>query len=350
MKNYGLLEKLSNANSIASYEDEVRNILYKNISANVDDTYTDKLGSIIFEKKGKKNSPKIMICAHMDEVGFKVRHIAEDGKIFLKHVGGMEGLAVYSQPAIITTFNNNKICGVIVSDYEKNTTKVISTYINIGAKSNKDVEKLGIEVGNMVTFDSKFKYMNTKDKICGKAFDDRIGCYVLAKLAKKLANKETSNNLYFVGTSSEEVGIRGAKTSSSLINPDVAIIIDTTVFPKDNCTNENRFIKDNKGICITYFDKGIEANPKFVKYTIDIAKKQKIQYQFDQFDNGATDAAAINLNNCGCPCIALCVPLTFIHTSYSIVNTKLIDDAVELTYNMILNLNSSQCRNFVKFI
>lgn len=353
MKDIKFLEDLCNADAIASSEKEVRNVMLHYMKPYSNKVYTDNIGSIVFEKKGKKNGPKIMLASHIDEVGFKVRAISEEGKILVKQIGHVMNLSKFFQPVRITTLDGKKIKGILNSSYtEKQDIKKMpgTTYVDIGASCKKEVDKLGVAVGNMVCFDSEFKKMDIKGSYCAKAFDDRIGCYILGRVLKNLKSTCHPNNLYFVGTSSEEVGVRGAETSAYLVNPDISLILDTTIYPDEFDANGIKTVKTGQGVNFTFSDAGLETNQKLLDLVIETTKKLKKQFQWDQFDGGATDAMKIHLNNAGVPSFAFCVPIRLIHGSYSIANEKDIEDTIDIVTELVKNFDEKVYKKCINFL
>ena len=199
--NKEFLKNLSNADAIASNEGEVRNIMHRELKDFSDEVLTDNLGSIIFKKTGQADGPKIMICAHMDEVGFMVRSITKQGQIMLMEVGGVKQLSKFMQKVRITTKEGKKISGILNATYEND--KGINSYVDIGAETEEEVNRLGIEIGDMVTFTTEFEEFEVKDTIVGKAFDDRLGCFVIGEVLKRLKNEKHPNIVYGACTSSE---------------------------------------------------------------------------------------------------------------------------------------------------
>lgn len=353
MKDMKLLEQLSNADGLASCEQEIRDILYANMKDFADDVYTDNIGSIIFEKKSSKKGPKIMICSHIDEVGFKVRSITEEGKIIVKQIGHVMNLSKFNQRVRITNAKGKKIVGILNSTYnEKQDSKEIPgiSYVDIGASSAKEVEALEISVGNMVCFDTKFTKMAQKGSYLGKAFDDRIGCYILTQLIKKFKGKKHPNDLYFVGTSSEEVGVRGAGTSAAKVNPDIALIVDTTIYPDELSKVDKSPVKNGRGVNFTFSDAGLETNQVLLDFIINRTKALNKKFQWDQFDGGATDAMRIHLHEAGVPSFAFCVPIRYIHGPFSIVDKKDIDDTIDIIADVLTHFQQKTYDKITKFI
>lgn len=341
--NEKLLKQLSEADSIAACEDEVRAILYSELNKYSDEVFCDGLGSLIFYKKGRSSNPlKIMFCAHMDEVGFMVRHISDIGFIELIAVGGVLDKSKEMQMVRITTSNGQKIEGLLNVTKESDG-KVKTMYVDIGADSREDVLKQGIEVGNMVCFSSEERKLQP-NVYAGKAMDDRSGCYVMIEAMKQL--QQNDNDIYFVGTSSEEVGIRGGKTATHLINPDIVFALDVANNPElmKNYTN-HRLI--GKGPMIVHYDKTMSPNKKLVSYVKNIADQYNIPYQCDMLSGGGTDAGNAHLENGGRLALVLGIPLRYCHSSYSFVHG---DDLESLTKLVITLANVLTRQDYEKFI
>lgn len=331
--NNQLLKRLSNADGIASYEKEVRDILYEELGDYCDEVFCDALGSIIFHKRGiSENALKIMICAHMDEVGFIVRHISDIGFLYVMSVGGVIDKSKEMQIVRITTDQGNKVEGLLnVTRDEHGHVK--DMYIDIGCDNLQQVESLGIEVGNMVCFASEMRTLATKNVYMGKAFDDRSGCYVLAETLKKVA-KNSENDLYFVATSGEEVGLRGAQTATYKIDPDVVFAIDVANNLEliKNYTN-HRLI--GKGPMIVHYDKTMVPNRQLVRYVKSIAEKFQLPYQNDMLSGGGTDAGQAHLEKGGRLALVLGIPLRYCHGAYSMVHGDDLDHLVELLIHLL---------------
>lgn len=343
--NSKLLKVLSDADSIASCENEVRSILYKELKEYSDDIFFDSLGSIIFYKKGNGENPlKIMFCAHMDEVGFIIRHISDIGFVYVMTLGGVLDKSKEMQVVRITTDDGRKVEGLL-NVTKDSDGKVKDMYVDLGCDSAQEVKNLGVDVGNMVCFASSMRQIQPKVYM-GKAMDDRSGCYVIAEAMKQIADCE--NDLYFVGTSSEEVGVRGGKTATHLINPDIVFAIDVANNPElvKNYTN-HRLI--GHGPMIVHYDKTLAPNRKLLAYVKNIASKLDIPYQSDMLSGGGTDAGNAHLEAGGRLALVLGIPLRYCHGSYSMVHS---DDLAHLI-KLVLGLSQikySECQNMRNFM
>jgi len=344
---YEFLKKLSNADAIASNEQEVRDVMLKELKGYYDDVDFDGLGSIIFKKVGKKDGPKIMLCAHIDEVGFEVRTITPQGQLMLMVVGGVKPLAQMMQRVRITTSSGKKIHGIIQSTFKDG--KAEKQYVDIGANSDIEVRKLGIEVGDMVTYTTEYEEYDIKDIVCGKAFDDRLGVYIMGEVLKKLKNVKHPNTVYFVGTSSEEVGIRGAKTAAYKVNPDVSFPIDVACYPDEFDRSTTNCRQIGKGMMQTNFDRTLAPNKELVKLVRNTAKKLKKNLQLDMFNNGGTDGGEVHKINEGKPTVVSCIPVRYGHCAFSIANKKDIDDAIAIFVDIIKNFDEKAYKKTINF-
>lgn len=329
--NSDLLKQLSQGDSVASHEDEIRKIAYKELKEYSDEIICDPLGSVIFHKKGKGQNPlKIMLSAHMDEVGFVVRYISDIGFLYLIALGGVIDKSKEMQIVRVTTEDGRKYEGLL-NVTRDGDGKVKDMYVDIGCDSADEVMALGIETGNMVCFASTCKQIQPKVYM-GKAMDDRSGCYVLIEAMKQLQDQD--NNVYFALTSSEEVGVRGSKTATHLIQPDVFFAVDVANNPElvRNYTN-HRLI--GHGPMIVHYDKTLVPNTKLVKYVKDIAEKHNIPYQDDMLSGGGTDAGNAHLEAGGRLAMVLGIPLRYCHGSYSMVHSDDLENLIHLTLELI---------------
>lgn len=345
--NLELLKQLSNADGIASNEQEIRDIMVKACKDYSTDILYDNLGSVIFEKKGTEGGPKIMIAAHMDEVGFLVRSISKEGMIFLMEVGRVKDLAKYMQSVRITTSKNRKINGIINATYDNGISKDL--YVDIGADTDKEVYDLGIEVGDMVTYTTHFESFELQNIACGKAFDDRLGCFIISEVLKRLKDIKHSNSVYMAATSSEEVGIRGAKTSAYKVNPDVVFVIDVACFSNEFVRNHTNQRQIGKGVMLTNFDRTLAPNRKMINVVKEAAKKKGFNLQLDMFNTGGTDGGEAHKINEGKPTVVTCLPVRYGHCPFSIVNVKDIEECIDLYVEIIKNFDIETYRDTINF-
>ena len=330
------LEKLSNACGVAGREEEVRSLMKKFLKPHVDEVVEDKLGNVIGIKKGDKNAPKVMLAAHMDEIGLLVKTISKEGFLQFAKIGGIDDRLLLAQKVMVYT-EKGALHGIIGSkpphiQKEEERKRVLSwdeLFIDIGAESREEAGKMGVAIGDMVCFDTKFARIG-KNIVIGKAFDDRAACAVMIEVMKGL--QKTECTVYAVGTVQEEVGLRGATTSAFGIDPDFGLALDVTVAGDTPGVKEVEApIKMNKGPSLTIADSGLIAHPKVLWLLIDAAKEKRIPYQLETGLTGSTDAARISLTHSGVPSGVISIPTRYIHSPTSMLSLKDAENAVKLT-------------------
>lgn len=341
------LGKLSNADALAGDEEEVRDLIRKRLAHLELTEQVDGLGSIIFGKVEEKNTKSVMLCAHMDEVGFLVRSVDSFGLLHLMKVGGVQNYGQSYQHIRVTTRDRKKIPGITYAAYKDNIVDYV--FADVGANSQEEVKKIGINIGDMVTFSTNFQKYSAENMYSGKAMDNRLACYILCSLAERLENISLPYNLYFAFTSSEEVGIRGAKTATQLINPDIVYVIDVA-------TASNQLIRDHsnkrqvgKGPMVTLFDRTLSPNRKMANHFRDFALKNHIPLQEDMFNMGGTDGGEAHKVNQGKPTLVTIVPVRYGHSTTSLVSSSDVDLMEELYYRLLKELTEKNIFEFENF-
>lgn len=329
------LEKLSNACAITGREEEVAGLMKKYLKPHVDEVLEDKLGNVIGIKKGKKNAPKVMLAAHMDEIGLLVKTITKEGFLYFAKIGGIDDRILLAQKLIVHT-EKGPLHGIIGSrpphiQKIEERQKVITSdelFIDIGATDQAEAKRMGARIGDTISFDIKFARIG-KNILIGKALDDRAGCVVMIEALKRLEKEECT--IYAVGTVQEEVASRGAATSAFGICPDVAIALDVTVAGDTPGVKEVEApIAMRKGPVLTVADAGMIVPPKVLRTLIDAAEKSKIPYQLETGLAGSTDAARILLTREGVPSGVISVPTRYIHSPTSLLALEDTENAVRL--------------------
>ena len=343
MKLVDVLEKLSNTNGVTGREDKVRNLMKDYLKPYVDEIREDRLGNLIAFKKGKKDAPTVMLAAHMDEVGLMIKNITSKGFLQFAKIGGMDDRVLLAQKVIVHT-EKAPLSGVIGAkpvhiQKEEERKKVIEAdrlFIDVGAKNKEEAEKMGIQVGDVASFDTKFVRIG-KDVVLGKAFDDRVGCTIMVEALKRLQNAECS--IYAVGTIQEEVGLRGATIAAFQVAPDIGIALDATVAGDTPGVKEGDApAKMGEGPVVTVADAGLIAHPKVLRLIVDSAKENKIPYQLETGIRGATDAARIALTREGVPSGVISVPARYIHSPVAILDLEDVEKAVKLVVAAVENV------------
>jgi putative aminopeptidase FrvX len=318
---FDIINKLTNTFGPSGNERKVADLIGDILKGKVDEIKTDALGNLICIKKG--SGKKIMLAAHMDEIGIIVSYIDKKGFLRFSGVGGINPFVILGQRVI---FENGTV-GVIW--YEENiddikNIKLEKMYIDIAAKSQEDAEKL-VSVGDMAVFESGTTLQN--GRIISRSMDNRIGCAILVQTA--LNQPETDNEIYYVFTAQEEVGLRGARTAAYGIMPDLALAVDvTTTGDTPECKPMTVNIGDGPAIKIK--DRSVIAHPEIKDRLIKCAKEYNIPHQFEILVHGGTDAGSIHTTAGGIPSGGVAVPTRNVHNSAEIVDMKDVENAVKL--------------------
>jgi len=342
-----LLKELTEAPGVPGYEDEVRKIIRNHLS-DITTIETDKVGSIVCRKDGKSEQPRIMLAGHMDEVGFMVKLITEEGFIKFSPLGGWWNHVLLAQRVVIKT-RQGDVTGVIgckpphlLDDEErKKLIKIKDMYIDVGATTDEEVNEMGIQTGDPIIPICPFTAMNNGKTLMAKAWDDRIGCAMFISVIKELQTVEHPNTVYGVGTVQEEVGLRGAKTSSWVVNPDVGFALEVGIAGDvPGVSKEEAQEKLGGGPVILFKDSSMIPNLKLRDFVVDTAKEADIPIQFDIMERGGTDAGAIHMHQSGVPSLVFSVPARHIHSHAGIIHLDDYENAVKLMVEVIKGLDS----------
>jgi len=320
-----LLSKLTESFGIPGYEHEVAGIMVEEFRKAGYKAEIDAFGNVIARSSATKKKP-LMLGAHMDEIGLLVKYINEKGFIRFVKVGGIDNRALVNQRVVLET-SKGRIYGVIgnkpphmqKAEDMKSAIDNKSLFIDIGAKNRKDAEKMGVNIGDPICFDISTKVLNGK-LVTGKALDNRVGCYVLLELARKLKNR----NVVLVGTTQEEVSTfgKGAMVAAYNLEPSAFIAVDTSIAgDHPEMSEDESLIHLGKGPALCLVEAGGRGNfadAKLKQASIEVAKKNKIPFQIEVIEGGATDAASVYGERGGIPSIAVCVPTRYIHSNVAV--------------------------------
>lgn len=341
MKN--ILKELSMLNGIPGNERQVREYMKKEMDGKAEISY-DNLGSIIGKKVGLENGPKIMVAGHMDEVGFMVTTITDEGYVKFTTAGGWWSQVMLAQQMTITTSEGKEIRGVIgakaphilTPEERKQPVDMKNMYLDLGVDNKEEAEKLGIKPGDMITPYIEYQELANDKYLLGKAWDNRIGCAAVLEVLNNV--KEHKNEYYGVGTVMEEVGLRGAKTATSKILPDIGIALDTTIafdFPGGDKNTQL-----GKGVGIMFKDGSMVGHKGLRDYVINLCEEEGIPYQLTYLNAGGTDGGAMHMTAAGVPSIALCIPVRYLHSHTSIMHKDDYEAMVKLTTLLVEKLDS----------
>jgi putative aminopeptidase FrvX len=343
-----LLKELTEASGVPGYETHVRKIVRKYLEP-LGELSQDKIGSVICKREGTAQNPVVMLAGHMDEIGFMVKFITDDGMIRFLPLGGWFDQVLLGQRVTIQT-DSGDVTGVIgakpphlLSPEER--SKVVSKkdmYIDIGASSKDEVLGIGVKPGDPIIPVSEFQVLANGKTYLGKAFDDRVGTSLVISVLENLKEINHPNTVYGVATVMEEVGLRGATTSVRVVNPDVAIIFESDIAGDvPGIKPEESSIKLGKGPTVLIYDTRMIPNLKLRNFVISLANELDVPIQVSSIEGGATDGAAIHLHGIGVPTVVIGVAARHIHSHNSIIHRDDYDQAVKLMIELVQRLDST---------
>ncbi|MFJ8099282.1 M42 family metallopeptidase [Lysinibacillus sp. NPDC096212] len=343
-----MFKDLTDANGIAGNERAPREVMKKYIGPYADLVETDNLGSVIAKKVGDENGPKIMVAGHLDEVGFMVTQIDDKGFIKFQTVGGWWSQVMLAQRVTITTRKGDEIIGVIGSkpphilpaDVRNKVVDIKDMFIDVGAASKDEVLEWGVRPGDMVTPYFEFNVMKNEKYLLAKAWDNRIGCAIAIDVMKALQNEKHPNILYSVGNVQEEVGLRGAKTATHKIQPDIGFAVDVGVAgDTPGVTAKESTSKMGAGPQIVVYDASMVSHRGLREFVLDVADEHNIPYQFEAMAGGGTDAGSIHVTANGIPALSIGIATRYIHSHAGILHRDDYDHAVKLMVEVIKKLD-----------
>ncbi|SDY85781.1 endoglucanase [Proteiniborus ethanoligenes] len=340
-----LLKKLTEACGVSGNEKEVRELIINEIKDYVDDIQVDRIGNIIAYKKGTMDSPKIMIAAHMDEVGLMVTKIEESGLIRFTNVGGIDQRVLVSKPVLVGKKKINGVIGAKPFHLQKRSEwkKALGykeLYVDIGVNNKEEAEKL-VSIGDYISFASN--YVEFGDNLVkAKALDDRVGCSILIDLLKT----ERKLSIYGVFTVMEEIGLVGAGPAAYRIGPDIGIVLEgTTCSDVPEIEGHLQATELGKGPAISIMDRTTIFNREFRSFIIDIAQKNNIPFQLRKTSFGGNDSGKIHLTKEGSITATISVPCRYIHSPISVMNKEDFNNASKLLGLLIENLEKGGFNN-----
>jgi putative aminopeptidase FrvX len=342
-----LLKELTEAAGAPGQEDEVREVMRRHLLGVADRIRTDRLGSIVGEKVGDPQGPKVVIAGHLDEVAFMVSHITKEGFLRFQTLGGWWEQVMLAQRVVIKTAKG-ELLGVIgskpphiLSQEERN--KVVQKkdmFIDIGATSREQAEEFGVRPGDPVIPVCPFTVMRNEEFIMAKALDNRAGCGVAVEVLKQLKNQPHPNIVYSVGTVLEEVGARGAQTVTQMLQPDIFFAVDVGIAGDTPGVEEADALgKCGEGPLIVLYDALMVPHTRLRDLVIDTAKEEGIPYQFDVMPGGGTDAGRAHMVGDGVPSLVIGFPTRYIHSNAAILNRRDYENAIRLLVAVIRKLD-----------
>jgi putative aminopeptidase FrvX len=343
-----MFKELTETHGVVGHEKNMRLVMEKYLNPISDEITYDNLGSLIGIKKGASNGPKVMLTSHLDEVGFMVTSITEDGFLKFVGLGGWWGHVLLAQRVQVITRNGDILEGVIGSkpphvltaEERKKVLDIQEMFIDIGAESKEEALSFGVRPGDVIAVVCPFTIMKNPKLMMAKAWDNRIGCAIVIEVMRRLKDEKLDCTLYGVGAVQEEVGLRGAKTAANKIQPDITFSVDVGVArdtPGISQAESNS--KIGKGPQIVLYDSSMVSHPGLRNFVVDIAEEFSIPYQFETLNGGGTDAGATHTAGNGAPSLAVTIATRYIHSHAAILHYDDFENTVNLFVHVLKRIN-----------
>ncbi|HIE44493.1 MAG TPA: M42 family peptidase, partial [Candidatus Omnitrophica bacterium] len=338
-ESFKFLEEVIEAPSPSGFESKVRKIIKERMRKITEDITIDVVGNLIgvLNKDGR---PRLMLAAHCDEIGFMVKYISDEGYIYFTPIGGIDAHLIPGRRVYIHT-GNGKVLGVIgkkpihlmEEEERKKVSKIENMWIDIGVKDKKEAQKM-VSIGDPITFAYGLEILKG-ELFISRAFDDKIGAYLIIEIMEKLKSQKFSSLLHGVITVQEEIGLRGAIPSTFGVNPDIGICLEVTYATDHPSVDKKKTgeFKLGEGPVIC---RGANINPKLFDLLVDTAKKGNIPYQVSAEPRGTpTDANVMQLCRKGVATAVVCLPLRYLHTPVEMLSIKDLDNMEKLIITLI---------------
>lgn len=345
-----LLERLTQVHGVPGAEEAVRAAIEEEIGPAAD-TSRDRLGSLIARRRGTSDSPKIMLAAHMDEVGFMVTRITDEGYLRFQTLGGWWEQVMLAQRVAVLT-RRGELAGVIGSkpphiltaEERKKVVEKREMFIDIGVASKQEAEEKGVRPGDPVVPLCPFTALANEKFVMAKALDNRAGCALVVEILKSLGDGHP-NTAYGVATVQEEVGLRGAATSTYAVEPDIGFALDVCVAgDTPGVRPEEAQTKLGAGPAILLYDASLIPHRRLLDFVVDVAAEIGVPLQFDSMAGGGTDAGRMHLFGEGVPSLAIAVPARYIHSHAGIVHLDDLVHTAKLMREVIHRLDAARVR------
>ncbi|WP_077621294.1 M42 family metallopeptidase [Sediminibacillus massiliensis] len=347
-----MLKELTDARAISGDEKEARQVMEKYISPYADEVYTDNIGSLIAKKTGEENGPKIMVAGHLDEVGFMVTRIDDKGFVYFQTIGGWWSQVMLAQRVTLLT-RKGDLTGIIGSkpphilppEARKKPVEIKDMFIDIGASSREEAEEFGVRPGDSIVPYFEFIQLNNEKLLLAKAWDNRIGCAIAIEVLKRLKGESHPNVVYGVGTVQEEVGLRGARTSTHTVQPDIGFGVDVGIAgDTPGISDKEADSKIGEGPQIILYDASAIGHKGLRDFVLDTADEKKIPYQYATMAAGGTDTGSIHLTANGVPALSITIATRYIHTHAAILHQDDFENAVKLIVEVIKGLDADKVK------
>lgn len=347
-----LLAELTEAPGVPGFEGPARQVMRRYLDAVADEVLTDNLGGVAGALRGSAPGPRVMVAGHLDEVGFLVTHITDEGFLRFQTLGGWYHGVMLAQRVAVLTGQGERV-GVIGSkpphllspEDRKKPPEISEMFIDIGAESRAEAEALGVLPGDPVVPICPFTPMANGKLLMAKAWDNRAGCAVAVRVLHELKGTGHPNTVFGVGTVQEEVGLRGAQTMSERVQPDIAFAVDVAIAGDTPGMKETEArARLGKGPVVLLYDASMVPHRGLRDLVVETAAREGIPLQFEAMPRGGTDAGRMHLHGSGTPSLALGPPTRYVHSHASVLHEEDLEATARLLAAVIRRLDAETVR------
>ena len=335
--NFELLKRLCETPGISGSEGPMLRLVAQEMRPLVDTIEADVMGNVIGTKNGAHGGPRVMIAAHVDEIGFRVKYIDEKGFLRLLPVGGWDPRTMVAQRVLVHGYKGAALRGTVMpgakpphlltQEEANKPVKIEEFFVDLGLPVDRVKEQ--VELGDMVTMDRTCERVG--DTVVSKTLDDRLSVFIMIEALRKLKGTSVNAHILAVATTQEEVGLRGATTSAYALKPDIGLALDVTLAVDIPGNPESEQVTQlGNGTAIKISDSSLICHPKLVRHFRDVAEARGIKYQLEMLPRGGTDAGGIQRSRGGVPSFTLSTPTRYIHTVNEMAHVDDIQAGIDL--------------------
>ena len=328
---YNTLKTITLVHGVSGKEKRVANTLKEMIAPYCDESHIDAMGNLIALKKGTSENPKkVLLCGHMDEIGFIVNFVEDNGFVRVAPIGGINWVAC----AFGEVVSDKGVHGVLVPNSGTKASDFAPDlfYIDIGADNKKNAERK-VKIGDTFVLKSNLTKLNA-NRVIGRPLDDRAGCGIVLEIAKRIAKEPVADDVYYVFSVQEEVGCRGSKTAAFAIGADVSLTFDVTG-TGDTAGSKPMAVKLGGGAAIKIKDSSVICDSEIVEKLVKIAKENNIKSQLEILTYGGTDTSSIQMTASGCRAGAISIPSRYIHSGVEMIDMNDYKACIDLAFEFI---------------
>ena len=349
-----LLQELTNAHGAPGFEGPVRNILRREWQGLVSDLRTDGLGNLLGTVRGGSDEPRVLLMAHMDEVGFLVRHIDDNGFVYFNGVGGYfdqsvltQRMAILTSRGIVVGYTGMKSGHILRPAERTQMVPIENMFIDIGARSRQEaMDKFGVRPGLPIVYHTQFEVMNGTTRYLAKAWDDRVGLAVITEALKQLKSSSHPNSVQVAATVQEEIGLRGAAVVYASTKPDIVINLEIGIASDFPLLTSPTLSQEalGKGPSVFVFDNSMIPNNNYIEWIIKTAREGTIPLQFESVSGYGEDGAELQKSATGIPSVNIGVPTRYGHSQSGVIDRADFDNTVKLVVQMVQRLSASEVK------